>query len=415
MKLRTLQIPPPLQSQDFEHLSLALFQRLFNDPFAQLNGVSGQKQNGLDIIGKINGTSEYFGVQCKVRSSRIKNRLTYEEIINEVSLADKVDPVLSRMIVATTAKRDGALQEKLRKLSAEREKDGKFPITLMAWEEIVDLLDRNLDIAKQFYPHLFLNLKVENTSSNPLNNNLASTQISFRLRTLLSLINEKNSNELLSISKIAEILQFEKISILENYFSGDDDPPISLITQICDRFFVNKNWLLHGELHPFYQEQPQIFEAYEALPIIDKSQPQEIIFVRSVSRSGECTIVLKFDEWTYQTLNCYCHVSSRVGATGSAQLLSLYDLINRLSDITSNYFCTGRTLEFDDFDLLINGEKFPGYIIERKRKATQWWYDLLDIAYKKSQSSEYKKLYGKPFLDAQEIIRRQIVKERSRQ
>jgi transcriptional regulator with XRE-family HTH domain len=109
---------------------------------------------------------------------------------------------------------------------------------------------------------------------------------SARLRKLLILMNEGNERDKLTISEIAEQLNLEKITHLENYLKGTDEPPMALLKQIAGLFFVNLEWLLHGKGEPFYHAEPFFDEALNALDMIRKSEPERIFFVRCNTPEG---------------------------------------------------------------------------------------------------------------------------------
>ena len=106
---------------------------------------------------------------------------------------------------------------------------------------------------------------------------------------LLDLMNESRSYDELTVSEIADQLDLEKISSLENYFSGYDEPPIEVLRRIADHYFLDMHWLLHGKGSPFYRNDPFSFEPGEALGHIQSTEPEQIFFVRSDSEHGECT------------------------------------------------------------------------------------------------------------------------------
>ena len=60
------EIPKPKDWQAFQRNCVLLFQAELNDPNAQEYGRVGQKQGGIDVLGKRNGDPDhYVGVQCR--------------------------------------------------------------------------------------------------------------------------------------------------------------------------------------------------------------------------------------------------------------------------------------------------------------------------------------------------------------
>ena len=66
----SISIPKPLNWQDFERNCRVLFECILDDPNTQLNGRTGQPQNGVDIWGSRGGQgSVWVGVQCKGKNA----------------------------------------------------------------------------------------------------------------------------------------------------------------------------------------------------------------------------------------------------------------------------------------------------------------------------------------------------------
>jgi hypothetical protein len=60
------EIPKPKNWQDFQRGCVVLFQAELKDPHAQEYGRHGQKQRGIDILGRRNGDPNHFvGIQCR--------------------------------------------------------------------------------------------------------------------------------------------------------------------------------------------------------------------------------------------------------------------------------------------------------------------------------------------------------------
>lgn len=131
-----LQIPAPKHWQDFEELCADLWSAIFNSNNTQMHGRSGQPQCGVDVYGKIGGSNEWFGVQCKGKDSRYANALTVDELIREAEKAKNFEPPIQKFILATTSSNDVNLQRKARELTKENEKQELFSIEVKSWDEI---------------------------------------------------------------------------------------------------------------------------------------------------------------------------------------------------------------------------------------------------------------------------------------
>lgn len=153
MQFRAKQIAPPKEWGTFEDLCHALFKRLWQDPLAQKNGRRGQVQQGVDVVGSLNGDCvTYLGVQCKGKESNYGSKAKWAEVLSEVAKAEKFSPKLDKWVFATTAPSDATLQEAARELSIERRAKGLFSVDVLGWEEIQALMVNTPEVIAEFYP-----------------------------------------------------------------------------------------------------------------------------------------------------------------------------------------------------------------------------------------------------------------------
>lgn len=153
--IRNLTLSPPKDEREFEKLCLALWKRLLQDPNLQLVGRNGQDQGGVDLVGRKDGTMNWIGIQCKVRSG---GKLTRKNVSDDTEKAKDFNPKLSELIFATTAPRDAKLQSFARMLTEDNLRTGAFPVNIFAWDDIEEELakEANLDICRKFYSHFFV-------------------------------------------------------------------------------------------------------------------------------------------------------------------------------------------------------------------------------------------------------------------
>lgn len=141
--------------QDFELLCWSLWKIIWEDPDTQRNGRSGQKQHGVDIFGQPNKGPAWAGVQCKGKENFTNQQLTETELLSEVDKAKDFKPPLSAFIIATTAPRDGRIQEAARKLTDLHKRAGLFTVSVCSWNDIEELLlEFKPPIARDWYPFL---------------------------------------------------------------------------------------------------------------------------------------------------------------------------------------------------------------------------------------------------------------------
>jgi cellulose synthase operon protein C len=97
------ELPKPRDWQAFQRNCTLLFQAELNDPNAQEYGRGGQKQGGIDILGKRNGNPDhYVGIQCRLITKPLKE----PGILKECSAALELEAGLKEIIFATTAPHD---------------------------------------------------------------------------------------------------------------------------------------------------------------------------------------------------------------------------------------------------------------------------------------------------------------------
>lgn len=154
--LPALSLPTPQYWQVFEDLCCDLMRKVWNDPYTQKNGRSGQPQKGVDIYGQPNQESDWAGMQCKLRGPSTSGRLSLEEIKEEIEHARGFRPQLKWLVIATTASRDARLQEEVRAIDETERREGSFSVSILSWEDIVLMLGDFPELAQKYYPQAFL-------------------------------------------------------------------------------------------------------------------------------------------------------------------------------------------------------------------------------------------------------------------
>ena len=99
------ELPVPKSWDEFEDICADLFGRIWNDHNIVRYGRLGQRQNGVDIRGRL-PDGGIAGVQCKRKRQWPVVKLTTKDIDDEVAEALKFAPSLSEFTIATTAPND---------------------------------------------------------------------------------------------------------------------------------------------------------------------------------------------------------------------------------------------------------------------------------------------------------------------
>lgn len=144
MHPRHFDIPAPADENVFMQLCAEVWRKEWRTDTVQINGRRGQKQQGVDILGRPNDGSDWCAIQCKARSHQGAKlpKLTAAEIREEVSAATFVQPPLKHLIVATTAPHDEEAQQIARGISEQHAKLGLFSVDVLGWSEIRRRMDR---------------------------------------------------------------------------------------------------------------------------------------------------------------------------------------------------------------------------------------------------------------------------------
>ncbi|MFM0013332.1 restriction endonuclease [Paraburkholderia sediminicola] len=129
------ELPPPRSWEQFEELCADLFEAAWNDPALVRHGRAGQRQSGVDIVGR-QGSRYPVGLQCKKKARWPVQQLTIREIDQEINEAKAFTPALQTFYLLTTAIDDERLQQHIRSINERHKESGHFDVVLLGWSEI---------------------------------------------------------------------------------------------------------------------------------------------------------------------------------------------------------------------------------------------------------------------------------------
>ncbi|MFT8520605.1 hypothetical protein [Gluconobacter oxydans] len=157
---------PPLYWQQFEDLAHGLLGEVYSSPDAQQFGRPGQAQDGVDVFGH---SKRYgmIGVQCKRLSDLDENGspfpggpITRKLLRQEADKSLGFKAQLSIWILATTARRDTAVQTWVNELNEEWEADNRNCLAMVwSWDDIVGYLNAFPELQRWYYEDV---IKVRN-------------------------------------------------------------------------------------------------------------------------------------------------------------------------------------------------------------------------------------------------------------
>lgn len=276
-------------------------------------------------------------------------------------------------------------------------------VSILSWIKNVFLKKRNKKIEYSQEPE-----KKETTLKSNVSSFTETDQLTQRFQHVLTLMNFTSCYGGFTKAKLAKIMKLDKISSLEKYSIGEEEPSFEFLEQFCETFGINYLWMTEGIEQPFNNNKYIRFYPINYYDDIECLQPEEIYFIRCESEISEFFIVLKLTDWKYIICNRIWHLSDHVGRTGSLQLVSFYNLINKLRNNGFYLKCFGRTLTPDKFEKLYCGQVFPAEIINFDRMDHPWWDDFTDINNDYPISKNYLKMYGQSFINAQRIVRTEL-------
>lgn len=125
----------PKNWEEFEDICADLFGRIWNDHNTVRYALQGERQNGVDIRGRL-PDGVIVGVQCKRKRQWPVARLTTKDIDVEVAEALKFTPSLSEFTIATTALNAAKLQAHVDAITERHKAQGLFSVHLLGWSEL---------------------------------------------------------------------------------------------------------------------------------------------------------------------------------------------------------------------------------------------------------------------------------------
>jgi len=149
---------PLTDEKKFEDLVNDLCSAKYSLEF-QIYGRKGQKQYGIDGSA-LSKDKKHILYQCKNKTISRNDSAIQKELLNDLEtetnsmkaeFIDKKGYILDKFIFANAFKRDTKLQDKATELSL------LYTITVViwSWDEISDMLEEYIDIAKKYYPDYF--------------------------------------------------------------------------------------------------------------------------------------------------------------------------------------------------------------------------------------------------------------------
>ena len=147
--LAMYRISPPSDPYEFEKICMDYLAHKF-DADIQLYGRKGQSQQGIDLLLTLKDNS-YNCAQCK----NYKN-VTTHNLDSWISKADEECKIpMNVFIILVAIENDSRLQEHICKVSAKRLTDGKFPVRIIFWDDVIHYIKRDQTMLRLYYPEFY--------------------------------------------------------------------------------------------------------------------------------------------------------------------------------------------------------------------------------------------------------------------
>jgi hypothetical protein len=158
MSTVTQYFQPPLYWQQFEDLTAGVIEAVYKDPRPTKFGRPGQSQSGVDVYGRESGDGQLVGIQCKRMDELDENNhpapggaITKKLLDAAIKEARGFSPMLDTWILATTAKRDAAIQRYALNLDKRSRESNSFGIQIWFWDDFITDLNRHYDLQQWYY------------------------------------------------------------------------------------------------------------------------------------------------------------------------------------------------------------------------------------------------------------------------
>ena len=234
----------------------------------------------------------------------------------------------------------------------------------------------------------------------------STREIASRMQQAINLMNEVRYDAI-SVADLAKAMGMSSPAELDTVLQGHTPPTFAFLDQFCDRFAVDKEWIATGRGSPFSPVGESHFYPGESARQLTESKPEVVYVVRSTSDEGEAFFVAESDPLRIWRVPGIWHVSAHVGGGGTSQLLSLYKVFKGWSSDREGMQILGRQIQPKVAEELFGGFVHPAAVA--RLPLSHWWDDLTDLEQKWTTRKESAKCYGKSFVDAQDIIRRELV------
>lgn len=395
----------------FEQLTRDLFARLLDNDHVDLNGRNGQAQSGVDVWGVDRNANRRVGVQCKGRTAGYGAHLTEKELREEVERAKSFVPALDRFVLLTTGPNDARLKRVAAELSDSHNAENLFTVEFHGWDWIEGKLDQHKDIAAR-YGLIAVAYPIAPTAQA---GSRIAVAIGKRLEQAIGLMNAgRQGDKCFTPQSLARRAGHRDWRRIEQILDGSADADEAELISLCEALGLNPDWLLEGKLSPFWVDHSPSFLDVETLfETIFAMDPKRIVFVRQ--REGgeghhDVFVAVERDETRWFMVRDQRPGCGNVGSGGAYDLLELCRLMRRLDNLgpDTRILCHGKHFDNPTFDQLIDGDVYPGAVIDDLWH-DRWWEAL---AHLRVDWVEGKGAHWDGLRDAIQVVKERLARAR---
>lgn len=140
--------PRPKSEDEWEDMVLDAMRILWNDPKAYRYGRRGQRQNGVDIIGK----SSTLTVAAQAKNC---DSLTKQMIKVEIEKVKKLFTKIDELYFVISGDRDTKLQEIVHSVSIENKARAGLEVFILFFDDVCQYLSHNSSLVKKYWQSFF--------------------------------------------------------------------------------------------------------------------------------------------------------------------------------------------------------------------------------------------------------------------
>ena len=210
-------------------------------------------------------------------------------------------------------------------------------------------------------------------------------EVSTRLREALDKINQVPGSLGIKPSHIAQEIDEDYAEKVENWFTGEEEPPLKKLEAIANYLGCSSPWLIHGGNHIFtvksagrsvIPDDPAKCVAW-LVDLNEKEKVEHLYLVREANEAGVLMVVKKYKKWHCKTYITAYHVSEVTGNGGKSALAHFSVSLELLYNLKNMPSVTSHLLSPAEFKALYEGSIHPLVLLNHSNKST-WWEDFWD-------------------------------------